>query len=72
MLAYLVNFAYTASAHFCQNQWEHPYILETSASKKWKWAGWSIHFAGILFVLASLVLFLCGVYKIQHTIAHWS
>jgi hypothetical protein len=63
--AYFTNFCYAGMAAFLQPSWEEPFIEETRKSKRWKRTALACHWLGVLSALASLLLFLGGLFAVR-------
>ena len=53
--SYLAQYAYHANQYKQHQTWEHPYLKETDASKRWLYSGWCFHIITVALVLFSLL-----------------
>lgn len=67
-LAYVTNYCITGSAAHKTYHNEHPFVRETKASKRWFWAGTVFQILAMAAAIASLVMFVLGMYEIRAAI----
>jgi hypothetical protein len=63
--AYLTNFSYVTALQSMICTWEHPYVLDTRSSTRWRRGGRCLHFFTIVLSLCALGLFVYGMLKVQ-------
>ncbi|MEP0942742.1 MAG: hypothetical protein ABJH63_08460 [Rhizobiaceae bacterium] len=71
-MAYFVSYCITAGSGARERTWEHPYILDTVATKRWLWAARIFHVLAILVALASLGMFVYGMLEISHAMLNFT
>jgi hypothetical protein len=69
-LAYLTHFATASISSSSVNNWEHPYVVDGPKTKRWRQINRAFHIAAILVAIASLVLFLIGMFTASNAITH--
>jgi hypothetical protein len=67
-LAYLTNASAASAAASYQKTWVHPYIEGTAASKRWNWARVIFQLLAIACALASVLVFVGGMWSVRGAI----
>jgi hypothetical protein len=70
VFAYATHYSHVRTAYTLQRTWEHPYILDSTLSKRWKCVGRISHIFAMLAALASLILFAVGICDVRDAISH--
>jgi hypothetical protein len=65
---YFTTFAVMMTAHNYEARSEHPFYLETAASKRWWFAGEGLRAAAVLLGLGSLLLFIAGALDLRDAV----
>ncbi len=61
-LAYCTHYATAATSSSYAMNWEHPYLSDGPKTRRWRWIKRGIHLASATTALASMVLFLIGMF----------
>jgi hypothetical protein len=69
-LAYLTHFATAFISASFLNNWEHPYVADGPKTNSWRRITRAFHIAAIFVAIASLVLFLIGMFTTSNAITH--
>lgn len=67
--AYFTTYCFVAGSYHKGRHYEHPFIRETSASKRWLRAGGVCQIIAILLALASLGFFIYGMRDVRNAIS---
>jgi hypothetical protein len=67
--AYLTNYAAVGSAAAMQKTWEHPFIVSTPTSRRWRYAALVFHAVALACAIGSLVLFVKGMLDVKTAIS---
>jgi hypothetical protein len=66
---YLTNYCNSAIAGSAEKYWEHPYVRDGISTKKWRLMSIAFTVLSIVATVASLVLFICGMFAVQESIS---
>jgi hypothetical protein len=69
-LSYFTNYCIAVQSFCQQRQYEHPYLVETGTSRRWKRAAITFQLLAIGLAFGSLFLFIYGMLEVKNAIAH--
>lgn len=69
-LAYLTNFANAGIASSQVSGWEHPFVADGPSTKLWRRTNRLFHVIAIVVAIASLVMFMVGMFSASDAISH--
>lgn len=67
--AYVTNFCIASTSALKSRINEHPYVVDTVASKWWRWSSYFFHVCAFMASLAAIGFFICGMWEISKTIS---
>jgi hypothetical protein len=67
---YFTSISTVREANTLEKRWEHPYVVATEVSKRWRQAGNASRAAAVILGLASGVLFIVGILAIRSAVTH--
>jgi hypothetical protein len=65
MMSYIVTYCHVSAVTETSLTWEHPFVSESSAAKKWNIAANIFHILAIFFAFVSLASFVLGIVSVQ-------
>jgi hypothetical protein len=67
-LAYFTNLCVAATGFSQLKTYEHPYLRDTNKSRAFKWGGEVFRWLAVIGAVASLVLFICGMFAVKNAV----